>query len=392
MAREETIALLERSTPQRIAEVRPVAPTGERLVSLDAYRGFVMLAMISAGLGLAKISLAHDPQWHWFFKQFDHAPWEGCTAWDLIQPSFMFIVGLAMPLAFARRQQQGQSWLQQFGHVCMRCLLLILIGIFLDSYSAQRPVVQFIRVLQQIAFGYFVAFLVLRAGPRVQAALAVLLLLGHTLAFLVYGWVNDLNPWGMTNNVGLWLDRWANQALDHIEGMSLMPVSRGWYVTFNAVSSAATILFGVLCGELLRSRLSRGMKFGILLLAAAFGLAGGLALTWEVPMIKRIWTASFGIYAAGWTCLLMALFYGVVDGLGWKAWSFPLVVVGMNSIAAYVLAGTVGGNFKRIAGLFLDGPLAGNRDAHQVAILASALVFEWLVLWWFYRRRLFFKV
>jgi heparan-alpha-glucosaminide N-acetyltransferase len=391
MENGKAAALLERPGSERVAEVRPVAPAvGERLVSLDAYRGFTMLAMISAGLGLAGI--AHAPQWNWFFKQFDHAPWEGCTAWDLIQPSFMFIVGVAMPFAFARRQQQGQSWSRQFGHACSRALLLILIGVFLDSYSAQLPYVQFIRVLQQIAFGYLIAFLVLRAGPAVQGGLAVLLLIGHTLAFLVYGWVNHLDPWTMTDNVGLWLDRACHAGLNHVPGMNIMPPSTHWYVTFNAVSSAATILFGVMCGELLRSRLSRSAKFGILLLAGVFGLTGGLALAWEVPMIKHIWTATFGIYALGWTCLLLALFYGLIDGLGWKAWTFPLVVVGMNSIAAYVMAGVVGSNFRRAAGIFLNGPLTGHPDALKIAVLAMGLFFEWLALCWLYRRRIFFKV
>src|SRR5919109_1733343 len=142
----------------------PASPApADRVYSIDAYRGFVMLAMISAGLGTKELARA-DHRWDWLAYQFDHPAWVGYSAWDLIQPSFMFIVGAAMPFAFAIRQARGDSWGKQFAHALKRALLLILIGIFLDSFQASnqdRVVVQFIRVLQQIAIGYVIAFLVL---------------------------------------------------------------------------------------------------------------------------------------------------------------------------------------------------------------------------------------
>src|SRR5947209_6820788 len=100
----------------------PTVPS-KRLLSLDAYRGFTMLAMISAGLGLQ--SLRGHPSLGWLAHQVEHRTWEGCSFWDLIQPSFLFIVGVAMPFAFAIRETQGQSWGRQFGHALKRSLLLI---------------------------------------------------------------------------------------------------------------------------------------------------------------------------------------------------------------------------------------------------------------------------
>src|SRR4051794_18830565 len=91
----------------------PAIPT-RRLLSLDAYRGFVMLAMVAAGLGTR--GLRSDPNWWWLADQLEHRVWEGCTFWDLIQPSFMFIVGVAMPFAFVQRQERGETWPEQFGH------------------------------------------------------------------------------------------------------------------------------------------------------------------------------------------------------------------------------------------------------------------------------------
>src|SRR5262245_46683709 len=136
----------------------PATPGG-RLVSVDAYRGFVMLAMVSGGLGMQK--LMHDPTWGWLADQLEHRAWEGCTFWDLIQPSFLLIVGVAMPFSSALRRARGESWGAQLRHAVRRSLALVAIGIFLDSYYTSPPavVVQFIRVLQQIAIGYLLAFL-----------------------------------------------------------------------------------------------------------------------------------------------------------------------------------------------------------------------------------------
>src|SRR5262245_5667931 len=220
----------------------PASGASERLVSVDAYRGFVMLAMVSAGLGMQ--TLLHDPSWGWLADQFEHRAWEGCTFWDLIQPSFMFIVGVAMPFSFALRHARGETWGQQFVHALQRSLTLIAIGIFLDIYASNPPgiFVQFIRVLQQIAIGYLIAFLVLHRGPGVQALTAAALLVLHTTAFLLFAQNHSLEPWDKGYNFGVALDQWLH-----------LPLSKGGYVTFNAISSTSTILFGVLCGELLRS-------------------------------------------------------------------------------------------------------------------------------------------
>ena len=360
----------------------PAPARPERLVSVDAYRGFVMLAMISSGLGMSR--LLHDPQWGWLAKQLEHKEWEGCTFWDLIQPSFMFIVGVAMPFSFAVRQARGEGWGRQFLHAVRRSLALIAIGIFLDSYHSHPPAVtiEFIRVLQQIAIGYLIAFLVLHLGPRIQASAAGLLLLLHTAAFLLYARGTSVSPWQKWGNFGDALDSWLH-----------LPFNRGGYATFNAVSSAATILFGVLCGELLRSKTPPLRKLLILLVAGFGGLAAGAALTPLVPMVKRLWTASFALYAAGWTCLMLCAFYGVIDVLGWRRWTFPLVVVGMNSIAAYVAAGVLTSPIRQAVRPFFNPSLQRLPEAWQpVGLSVLVTLGLWLFCYWLYRHRIFFKV
>ena len=360
----------------------PAPPAPQRLVSVDAYRGFVMLAMVSAGLGTAK--LLKDPTWGWLADQLEHRDWEGCTFWDLIQPSFMFLVGVAMPFSFALRQARGDTWPQQFGHAVRRALTLIAIGIFLDSYHTDPPLVSigFIRVLQQIAIGYLLAFLVLHKGPRAQAAFAVVLLVLHTAAFMMYAHNTSLSPWQKGANVGAAIDAWLG-----------LPFNKHGYATFNAISSTATILFGVLCGELLRSAPPPLRKLLLLTVAGIGGLAAGLALTAMVPMVKKLWTSSFTLYAAGWTCLMLAAFYGVIDVLGWRRWTLPLVVVGMNSIAVYVAAGVLTGPIRKAVWPFFGPHLRKLPLAWQpVGVSVLVTLGLWLFCYWLYRQRIFFKV
>ena len=394
---------------------RPTTST-DRLGALDAYRGFVMLAMASGGLGMAH--LLKDPTWGWLADQLEHRQWVGCTFWDLIQPSFMFIVGAAMPFSFARRQEQGQSWGKQFGHVLWRALLLVLIGIALDSYGKSAPVVQMIRVLQQIAIGYVLAFLVLQRGPLVQAVAAAGLLGVHTAAFLWYGRAHGTDAWLRDQNVGTWLDQlmhdrlstFGEQVTQNFFGchntVALMPLSTGGYVTFNAVSSAATILFGVLCGELFRSEWPGSRKLTVLGLAGVGGLllggllAGGVygigdwhvALPTLVPLVKRIWTSSFAVFAAGWTCLMMFAFFLVIDVWKLRAWSLPLVVVGMNSILMYVLAQVLKGPVREALKPFVQGPLSYLPKAGPVILSALIVAGLWLICYGLYRRRIFLRL
>jgi heparan-alpha-glucosaminide N-acetyltransferase len=393
------------------------APAG-RLLSLDAYRGFIMLAMVSAGLGAADLRTHQDwTQLRWFTDQLEHATWEGCTFWDLIQPSFMFMVGVSMPFAFARRVERGESWKRQFLHVCKRCLLLCFIGFVMDSFQQPQLVIQFIRVLQQIALGYFIAFLFLHLGPKGQATGALLLLAGHTLLFWWYGdgaqnW--SRNAWEWSNrdtNVGRIIDLRLHEFFTAQGDREVFAPSKNFYVTINAISSAATILFGALAGELLKGRFSSGRKAGLLLLAGGVLAVAGLLLggagifapghlpepmlgRW-LPMVKKLWTASFALYAAGLTCWMMLFFFVVIDMIGWRCWAFPFVVVGVNSIFIYFSSGVFTGTLKGLLKPFIFHSLdaQGSLGPWGPVALAVAITFmQWLLCLYLYRHRIFFKV
>ncbi|MEO7146061.1 MAG: heparan-alpha-glucosaminide N-acetyltransferase domain-containing protein, partial [Bryobacteraceae bacterium] len=226
MALAETASL---NKPERT----PAPPLGDRLYSIDAFRGFTMICMIGEGFGLGYF-LA-DPVIGPIARQFEHTVWHGMTAWDLIQPFFMFIVGVVMPVSFAKRWRNGESWNQSLGHVLRRCGLLIFWGLVARSVQAHRPVIDVINVLAQLSVTYLVAFLVLKKSWKVQSAVA--------LAFLVADWAiyqfisapGVLGPWVQNANIGQWLDQFV--------------FHKNWsgsYATINCIPSTANTIFGVM--------------------------------------------------------------------------------------------------------------------------------------------------
>ncbi|MBI5802783.1 MAG: hypothetical protein HZA92_18930 [Verrucomicrobia bacterium] len=377
------------------------------MLSLDAYRGFIMALLICNGLGFA--TFKNDPTLGWLAAQVDHVKWEGCVFWDLIQPAFMFMVGVAMPFAFAKRQAAGDSWGLLFRHAALRALSLCLVGMALDCVTGNAFTIGFMRVLQQIAIGYLLAFFLLGRSYWVQGITAALILIGYTAAWMLYPGNDPAGPWVMGNkNIGSTFDLWL--------------VGRnygGFYVGLNAVPATATILFGVLCGRLVGSGLPKPRVMQLLLAAAIAGFVlGGLlsaGATPLVPMVKRIWTASFTLWAAGWTILFLLVFYWLIEVQGWRRWPTFLVVVGMNSIFAYSMAQLFRGSFfdrgiavfsKPLVALLLDRPHLADAIARPASyawpeplglwgnVLQGALVLlaEWAVLYWLYRRKIFFKL
>ncbi|HVK11908.1 MAG TPA: DUF5009 domain-containing protein, partial [Gemmataceae bacterium] len=355
-------------------------PAAERLLSLDAYRGLIMLTLLAGGVFH---SLKGRPGWDWLAVQNEHVAWEGCTYWDLIQPSFMFMVGVAMPFALARRAEQGDSWWRRFRHVLTRAVSLTLLGVVLDNFGADWWTFGFIRVLQQIAFGYVCAFFVVGAGFRTQAVVAGVILAGYTVLWAFNPWNGPGGPWAPGyENVGAAFDRWL-----------LGRNYTGYYVGLNAIPSTATIIFGVMAGRLVMNRRPPRQTMQVLLAAGAGGVVLGLVVSPWVPLVKRIWTPSFAVFAAGCTTLMLLFFYWCVEVGGWRRWAFPLVVVGVNSIAAYVLGNAFGGWFRSLTAAWVEWLREPLGDAwfpvFQRVLFAAA---AWGVLYWLYRRRIFFKV
>lgn len=328
-------------------------------------------------------SLEGHPVLHWLYRHNEHVAWEGAVYWDLIQPAFMFMVGVAMPFAFTVRTTRGEAWSQQFAHAVRRALVLVAIGILLDHIGAQTIRIGFIRVLQQIAFGYVVAFFVLGRPLRTQGMVAAAILVGYQLLWMFNPWNGPGGPWAEGNaNIGSAFDYWL-----------LGRNYSGLYVGMNAIPSTATIIFGVMAGEVVRRSTDTRRTAWLLVAAGLAGIGIGLALSPVFPLIKRIWTPSFTIYSAGWVTLMLAGFYWVIEVSGRRRWAFPLVVVGMNSIAAYVIGNAFGGWYRGATGVWTSAlaPMLGDvwLPVFQRALFAAL---AWGVLYWLYNRRIFFKV
>jgi predicted acyltransferase len=402
----------------------PPAPP-PRLMSLDAYRGWIMLVMASGGLGFAQVYSSgvtdllptHDV-WRFLGFHFDHVAWEGCAFWDLIQPSFMFMVGVAAPFSFASRAAKGDSHGKMLFHAVWRSILLILLAVFLSSPMRLTPGHQplgpttnwiFTNVLAQIGLGYVFVFLLVGRGWRLQLGVIAAILAGYTLFFGLWplppasfdykavgvpdNWSHHYTGWfahwNKNSNAAHFFDVWFLNLFPRAEPFLY---ERGGYETLNFVPSLATMLLGLMAGELLRTKRSPAQKFVLLAAAGAVCLAvGWLMGLFVCPIVKRIWTPSWAVYSTGWTFAILALFYGVIDVLGWKRWSWPLVIVGMNSIAMYcmsqLLKPWIGSSLRTHIGrqTFMG-------DFAPVVMSASILLVLWVFCLWLYRRKIFLRI
>jgi predicted acyltransferase len=348
-----------------------------RLYSLDAFRGLTMIWMFSAAFGLTVFNA--DPGWKGAVAaQFEHSEWIGYTTWDMIQPFFMFIVGVAMPIAFARRSEAGESWVRQFGHAVKRCLLLIACGLLARSIQAGKPTLDLINVLAQVSGTYFIAFLLLRRGWRLQAGVAAALLVA---TYCLYRFTGFADPWAHNDNFGWYVD-----------GLILGKHWGGGYATLNFLPSAFNTIFGVIAGTLLMSGRTAGWKARVLGFTGAGLLATGLALHPWIPICKKIWTPSFALLSTGWGLLALLAFYWVCDIRGWQKWAKVLVIVGSNSIFIYLFHEILGSWMRKTVPVFTGWLIDWSPLWGQVASAWLLVAFQIWVCAWLYRRKIFFKL
>jgi len=398
-----------------IAPIDPLKRGAGRVASIDAYRGLVMLLMMAEVLHLAKVSAAYPESSIWRFLAWHqtHVEWFGCTLHDLIQPSFSMLVGVALPFSLAKRLAAGASIGRATLHAAWRAAVLVILGIFLRSIGRPETNFTFEDTLTQIGLGYLPLFLLALGPPRLWWAALAVILVGYWAAFALYplpdaafdtlrvgvppGWPHNFSGfaahWNKNTNAAWAFDSWF---------LNLFPRSQefthnaGGYATLSFIPTLGTMILGLIAGDLLRRPGDARSKVLKLALLGGALIAVGLALHyWGVcPIVKRIWTPSWTLYSGGWCYIILGGFYAVIDGFGYRAWAFPLVVIGMNSIAAYMFAHLfedfivhafkthLGADAFRFAGEGLEPFFTG---------LAVLLVY-WLILYWMYGRKIFLKI
>lgn len=403
-----------------------------RLLSLDVYRGLIMISLAFSGFGIARtagLQLAENPEsgfWAFLQYQFSHVQWLGCSFWDLIQPSFMFMVGLSMAYSYVKRKREGHSYRRMLGHAFTRSLILIALGIFLTSPG---PLTRwwFTNVLAQIGLGYTFLFLLWGRGIKVQTITAAGVLAVTWLLFVVYPgkgvdlivgapganvspqWaqehLEDVGPaWHKNANVAHAFDTWLLNMMperamfsgEDSPARAEFKANPGGYQTLNFIPSLVTMLFGLMAGELLRSKRAESVKLKWLLIAGVSGLAfGGLLHVVGVsPIVKRIWTPSWTIFSTGWCCLILGSLYWIIDIKGYRKWTFPFVVVGMNSIAIYCMDMLLKGWMAQTLETHLgDQVFQGFGPMYAPMIQATMIGLGfWLICWWMFRQKLFVRI
>lgn len=407
-------AALQSSPSVAVPAPAPIPQPPPRNVAIDAYRGLVMLLMMGEVLQFPRIARAFPASRFWAFLAYHqtHVAWAGCSLHDTIQPGFSFLVGVALPYSIASRLAKGGAFGRMFAHSLWRALLLVALGIFLRSLTGPQTNFTFEDTLTQIGLGYPLLFLLAFRPPKWQAVALAAILVGYWLAWALYPvpgpgfdyqsagvpstWLHHYTGfaehWNKNANLGIAFDQWF---------LNLFPRTKpfvfngGGYATLSFIPTLGTMILGLFAGQWLRANTPR-IPLRRLLTAGALGIAAGLLLhfTGICPVVKRIWTPSWTLFSGGICFLFLAAFCWLLDARRYRRWAFPLMVVGMNSMAAYLIAHLwesflldsfrihLGERFFQVLGAGLAPLLSG----------ITVLLVYWLFLFWLYRRKIFLRV
>jgi heparan-alpha-glucosaminide N-acetyltransferase len=410
------MATVLKPSPVVIGELTRSAQRVERNVAVDVYRGFVMLLMMAEVLQFARVSAAFPSSLFWKVLAWNqtHSQWFGCSLHDTIQPSFSFLVGVALPYSIASRLAKGGTFWKLFAHALWRSLVLVALGVFLRSMDRSQTYFTFEDTLSQIGFGYPFLFLLGFRPPKWAWAALGVILGGYWLAWALYplpgpgfdwqsvgvsaAWNAQHNftgfaaHWNKNYNLGTSFDQ---RFLNLFPRQQPFVANEGGYLTLSFIPTLGTMILGLVAGRWLRDAAPK-IPMKRLLMAGAIGVAAGLLLhyTHVCPVVKRIWTPSWTLFSGGLCFLFLAGFSWVIDVKRRRRWAFPLVVIGMNSITAYCIAHFLesfittsfrihlGADFFQFLGAGLQPLMEGT----------AVLLCYWLVLFWMYRRKLFLKV
>lgn len=302
----------------------------ERILALDVFRGMTIFAMI----------LVNNPgSWSAVYPPLLHAKWHGCTPTDLIFPFFLFIVGVAVELSLGGQMKRGVEKNQLVKKSLIRALKLIGLGLLLTAFPYfDLANLRFPGVLQRIGVVYFLSTLIyLYMSPKAMAITGAGILVAYWLCMTLIpvpgiGTAN-LEP---GTNLAAWIDQQV--LMGHMWSQTKTWDPEGLFSTLPAI---VTCLLGIACGKILtgnsahQKRLSQWGIWGVAL------LAGGWFWSLAFPLNKALWTSSFVLYTAGWAFLGLAVCYWLVDVKGWKKWSLPFVIYGLNAITVFFLSGII---------------------------------------------------
>ena len=357
-----------------------------RLLSLDFLRGFIMVLLMMSSTSLFDYlyERTEGKTVNLFFRQFVHHPWNGLRFWDLVQPAFMFMAGTAMALSLNRQWSKGIAWTQSFKKILKRCGWLFFFGVL--DYAVRPGGLSFELwdVLTQLAFTTLVAFLIFRWSTAAQILVCVGLLL---LTEILYRYINIPGfdqPFTDQHNFGNYMDL---VLMNKING-------DGW-VAINCIPTAVHTIAGALAGKLLlngKEKIQPLLAWGLACIIIGYGLDwAGLT-----PVIKRIATSSFVLASLGWCLWFLAFSYWWIDVKAHRRNLLFFTIVGMNSIFIYVFFEIVGsrwfnGYISAISGGATDWFIHSEMFKFIIAAICI-FTLEWLLCYFLYKRKIFFKL
>jgi predicted acyltransferase len=357
-----------------------------RVLSIDALRGFDMFWITGGGLAFLRLAdVVHSPVTSAIATQLDHVPWAGFRFYDLIHPLFLFVVGLVMPISF-RRRLDAVSKVTLWKHILKRVAILWVLGMVVQghllTYSFSK-VAFYSNTLQTIAVGYLIAsvlLLYLGVPAQLLVTLGLVAVYGAILAFVPVPGLGKpvLLP---HHNLAAYLDSCILGA--HVDGSD-------WTWILPGLSFGALVMAGVFACYILQSAMPALRKMMALFVTGVVLSAAGLAVSLVQPMIKRMYTSSYTLFSAGLCFLLMALFYLLIDYWKFTRWTSFFIIIGSNSIFAYVLGELYG--FDGFAGIFLQGLKLHLGNCYPLVLSVGAYAVFWLILRHLYRQKIFIKI
>ena len=363
------------------------ANVSKRLFSLDVFRGLTMFLLIAEAAGFHHnfTELTEGTAFSGLAHQLHHHPWNGLRFWDLIQPFFMFIVGVAMPFSL-RKRLATQTKGQVTKHILRRCFLLFIFGVLLHCVYSHALVWELWNVLVQLAFTILIAYTIMKLPYKFQIGISVGLLV---LTEVLYRFYNPEAPYAQGHeSFGSFIDI-----------LTMGQVNDGYWVFVNFIPTAAHTIWGVICGQILLSNTSHKDKLKPFLIWGTTILILGFAMDWLniTPIIKRIATSSFTLASGGFAILTLALFYWAIDvKKNHSKWLKIFSVVGTNSIFIYLFAETVGVQwFRGFGKIWTEGllsPLGLSESLIMVINSLFVLFIFWYITYFLDKHKVYFKI
>ena len=368
--------------------------TGERIVSLDAFRGITIAFMI----------LVNNPgSWSYVYSPLRHAQWHGCTPTDLVFPFFLFIVGTAMRFSFSRNDYKPSLSLVK--KIIWRSVTIFIIGILLNAFPFIRQdwdwtSLRIMGVLQRIGIAYGLASLaVLYLRPKILFISSGVSLLIYWLLLFLFG---TGDPYSLETNAVRLLDLWLLGPNHLYMGTGIPFEPEGILSTVPAV---VTVIIGYAVGRVIQKESDRHVVLRKLIVFGLVGIVSGVVWGLLFPINKQLWTSSYVLFTGGIGTLFMAFSYWLIDMKGLQKAVRPFVIFGTNSIFVYAVSQLWAKILIKINFHYNDRmisvkgylyntifqPLAGDFNGSLLYALSHVLAF-WLLLYWMYRKKIFIKI